>query len=110
MPTFLELAETDYPTEYEENKILPVEGLSIVPLLKGQCRDGHDQLAWFWSGNRAVRQGDWKLVWDKNIKEWELYNIAKDRCETRNLAPQNLDRVEKMAKDYHEWERLVELE
>ena len=110
MPTFLELAETDYPTEYKENKILPLEGLSMVPLLQGQCRDGHDQLAWFWSGNRAVRQGDWKLVWDKNIKEWELYNIAKDRCETRNLAPQNLDRVEKMAKDYHEWERLVELE
>ena len=103
MPTFLELAGTDYPEEYNGERILPCEGLSMVPLLEGKKRSGHDQLAWFWSGNRALRQGDWKLDWDTLVKKWELYDLSKDRCETVDLAGKMPERVESMKRAYFEW-------
>ena len=109
MPTFLDLAEAEYPREYKGHQILPCEGLSMVPLLEGRKRKDHDQLAWYWSGNRALRQGNWKLVWDKRIKEWELYDLATDRCETVDLARAQVGRVESMARDYFSWAEEVEL-
>ena len=110
MPTFVELAAGEYPAQYQGNQILPVEGRSMVPLLKGESRAGHDQLAWFWSGNRAIRQGAWKLVWDKlGGKKWELYNLANDRCETEDLASVHPGRAEVMAEAWFEWADMVEL-
>jgi arylsulfatase len=111
LPTLLELADGRYPTTYRGNEILPLEGISMVPLLQGKPRQGHKQLAWYWSKNRAIRQGDWKLVWDKlnEDKSWELYNVAKDRCELNNLAKQHPDRVESMSKDWFAWAHMVEL-
>ena len=112
MPTFLELADHDYPHQYRGQEILPLEGKSMLPLLQGTVREPHDQLAWFWSGNRAIRQGDWKLVWDKlsKPKAWELYHLKTDRCETHDLAGQEPQRVEVMAKDWHAWARKVGLD
>ncbi|MFK7765667.1 MAG: arylsulfatase [Mariniblastus sp.] len=111
LPTCVELGGGNYPTTYKGNHILPVEGLSMVKLLNSEKRRGHKQLCWQWIGNRAIRQGDWKLVWDKLNKEkkWELYNITNDRCEIDNLASTNQDRVESMSKDWFEWAKKVEL-
>ena len=42
----------------------------------------------FWfdhDGNRAIRIGDWKLVAD-HTQSWELFDLSKDRSETKNLA------------------------
>ncbi len=57
-------------------------------------------------GARAWRKGDWKIVWSKRMPteiEWELYNLAEDRCEMNNLASQHPDRVEKMVAEWNEW-------
>ncbi len=109
LPTCLELAGGEYPSERQGYEILPCEGTSMLPLLLGDNRDAPEQLAWFWSRNRAVRQGDWKLVWEKSIKEWELYNIANDRCETNDLAHSHPERVERMSKDWYAWAKQVGL-
>ncbi|WP_291172014.1 arylsulfatase [Gimesia sp.] len=109
MPTFLELAGADYPKKYKGHEILPVEGISMLPLLQGEEKTLHDSLAWYWSGNRALRQGPWKLVWDKGVGQWELYDISADRCETKNLAKQQPDRVKQMSKDWYAWAEKVEL-
>jgi len=103
LPTCLEIAGGQYPSEYNGQKIIPVEGKSLLPILHGKTRAAHKQLCWEWSGNAAIRQGDWKLVWDKRIKAWELYNLAKDRTETNDLAKQNPERVTQLAAAYHEW-------
>lgn len=45
----------------------------------------------------AVRQGDWKLIWRTLIPtSVELYNIAEDPYETKNLADTNADKVAAM--------------
>nr|WP_246152027.1 hypothetical protein [Rubripirellula reticaptiva] len=103
MATFVELAQTEYPANFSANEIIPLEGKSIVPILRGEVRKPHDTLAWEYTGNRAIRQGNWKLVWDKTIKDWELYDLGRDRCETVDLAGQNPERVKEMSADWFAW-------
>jgi arylsulfatase len=103
MPTFLELAGSAYPATFRGHEILPLEGKSMLPLLQGRVRQPHDRLFWEWSGNRAIREGDMKLVWDKGVKNWELYDLAKDRTETSNLANQQPARVEAMSAAWATW-------
>jgi arylsulfatase len=108
LPTFLDLADTPYPTKYKGHEILPVEGESMTPLLAGKSRKMHD-LYWYWSRNRAVRQGDMKLVWDNSVRVWELYNIAEDRCEANDLAGNQPELVKRMADDWFAWAKEMEL-
>ena len=46
----------------------------------------HDAIFWEHEGNRAVRQGKWKLVSQFEKKTWELYDIEADRTEMNDLA------------------------
>ena len=108
MPTLLELAESEYPPEFNETEILPVEGKSLLPVFRGKQRDGHESLSWELFGNRAIRQGDWKLVWGASEKQWELYNLKTDRSETNNLAETFPDRVTAMARDWEAWRANIE--
>ena len=39
--------------------------------------------------NCAIRQGDWKLIYNYKTREKELYNIAQDISEQHNLASQH---------------------
>ncbi|MBT5322127.1 MAG: arylsulfatase [Verrucomicrobiales bacterium] len=103
MPTFLELAGGKYPAKYKGNDILPVEGKSLLPILNGGKRRGHDQIAWQWSGNRALREGKWKLVWDKLDKRWSLFDLEADRTEMNDLASANPKRVVRLKKDWFAW-------
>jgi arylsulfatase A-like enzyme len=109
LPTCLEIAGSSYPETYKGNQILPCEGLSMANLLKNQDRKGHKQLAWYWSKNRAIRQENWKLVWDKEYTQWELYDLSQDRCESKNLAKKFPDRVQKMSEDWFKWAAKCEL-
>ena len=103
MPTLLELAGSDYPKEFNGQKIVPVEGRSLLPIFNGKQRQPHKSIRWELYGNRAVRQGDWKLVWGASDKRWELYDLRNDRSETVNLAADFPSRVKSMAADWDAW-------
>ena len=109
MPTCLELAGAEYPEEYDGKRILPVEGKSFVPELKGRQREGHETLCWFLYGNRAVRQGKWKLVWGRTAAKWELYDMEADRTENNDLAGQFPERVRRMASAWLGWAARTEV-
>ena len=54
------------------------------------------------TGNKGIRIGDWKLV-NENGGEFELYDLAKDRGETKNLIkahPEVAAKLETQWKDY----------
>lgn len=108
MPTLLELANSDYPHEFNGNTLLPVEGKSLLPVLHGKQRNGHKSLSWELFGNRAIRQGDWKLVWGASEKRWELYDLKADRSETNNLAAKFPERVNQMAREWEAWQAKIE--
>ena len=56
LPTFLEMAGVEHPDF--EKQTLPLDGKSLLPVLKGRNREPHSEVYWYWGGNRAVRQGD----------------------------------------------------
>jgi arylsulfatase len=103
MPTCIELAEAGYPETFGGQAILPVEGKSLAPVLRGQERAAHDTLCWYWSGNRAIRQGKWKLVWEKSARSWELFDLEADRTELDDLAERQPQRVRQMSQAWLDW-------
>lgn len=103
MPTFVELSGCKYPKQYKGNKIKPMEGISLLPAWTGKTSVRKEPLFWEHEGNRALREGDWKLVSfieGKEFQPWELYNLKSDRSETVNLANQYPDRVRAMEQTY----------
>ncbi len=102
MPTVVELAAAEYPTEFGGNDILPMEGESLVPALQGKATSRSPPLFWEFSGNHAIRDGQWKLVAERSI-DWELYDLGTDRSETHDLTAEHPERVAKLAADYDAW-------
>ncbi len=85
-PTLLEIAGGQWPKEWDGEAIPPQPGKSLVPALSRDGTVAHDYFWWFHETNRAVRVGDWKLVSLGSTGRWELYDLAKDRSETKDLA------------------------
>jgi len=102
MPTCLELADASYPAQYNGHKLTALDGKSLLPILAGSKRKGHEKIFFEHMGGRAVRMGDWKLVALKG-EPWRLYNLAKDRTETNDLAEKHPDRVQAMSAEWEKW-------
>lgn len=105
MSTVEELAGVRYPKEFNGQAITPTDGKSLVPVLKGKQRKGHEYIFFEHIGGRAVRWGDWKLVTLDAKKDWELYNIKNDRTEVHDLAAQHPQLVEQLKNKWMEWAR-----
>lgn len=45
----------------------------------------------------AMRLGDWKVIYFYQPRSWELYNLAEDLSESRNLATKQPEQLRKMA-------------
>jgi NRAMP (natural resistance-associated macrophage protein)-like metal ion transporter len=101
VPTFLDLANLPYPKSLGEHKLPPLEGKSLVPVLRGKSL-GSRTLAWEHDGNRAIRVGDWKLV-ARYQGPWELYNLKADRTETNDLAKEQPAKVREVAAQWQAW-------
>ena len=102
MATCCELAGAEYPKTYQGREVRPLVGKSLVPILKGLKRKGHETLFWEHMGNRAMLRGKWKLVCAKR-GEWELYDIRADRTEVNNLAGKYPQKVEELKERYLDW-------
>jgi arylsulfatase A-like enzyme len=103
MTTCLDLAGATYPKTHKGNAITPAEGVSLVPVFRGNTWKGHEALYFEHEGNRAVRQGDWKLVSEFPSNRWELYNLKTDRTELQDVSGKEPQRVKAMAALYDVW-------
>lgn len=102
MATCVDVAGVTYPTRYQDRDILPCEGYSLVPIFRNQANIGERTLFWEHEGNRAVRQGRWKIV-SKYPGNWELYDLEADRTELHNLAETQPAKVKELADLYEAW-------
>ena len=101
VPTILEVTGARLPDARDGRPIPPARqkpGAGLRP----RRRVRHDDLWWEHEGNRAIRVGDWKLVAAGQDGPWELYDLATDRTETRNLAREHPAKVRELAE---RWQR-----
>jgi arylsulfatase len=103
MATVKDIARAKYPAH-----ATPLAGKSLVDAFWNKPIE-REALYWEHEGNRAVRQGDWKLV-AKHQGDWELYNIAKDRVESNNLAAKHPDKIKELAAMYAVWAKRSQVE
>jgi arylsulfatase len=102
MATCVDVSGSKYPSEFGGQKIKSMDGVSLLPALKGKALGRKQPLFWEHEGNRAVRDGKWKLVAKEN-QPWELYDMEMDRSELHDLAAQNLKKVKELSIKWQTW-------
>jgi len=108
-PTMLEI--TGLPFKPDQH----LDGVSLVPLLKGADTLGRDAIYWhfplyhFRGGTpcSAMRAGDYKLIEFFEDNHVELYNLRNDIGENNDLARTNPDKANELRKMLHQWRKDV---
>lgn len=99
VPTVLEATGGTRPATVAGLPVPPMQGISLVPVFAKEGALKRDSLWWNHIANRAVRVGDWKLV-AAGKSPWELYDLSKDRSETKNLAAANPAKVKELEQEW----------
>lgn len=102
MATAVDLTGAKYPTERQGHAILPMEGVSLRPSFEGQPLNRVQPIFWEHEGNKAVRDGPWKLV-QKWHGPWELYDMNADRTEQHDLSRERPELVGKLVAAWTAW-------
>jgi len=92
-----------------------VDGVSIVPLLRGGTSLDRKALFWHYPHHHgsgsipsgAVRAGDWKLIEWFGDGRLELYNLADDLSETTDLAQTRPDKTRELHNLLKAWRQEV---
>jgi arylsulfatase A-like enzyme len=103
-PTIVNLVGVDPPSDYT------IDGRDLAPRLTGKPTSQAEQsfLMHFPHNHRSsyftsLRLGDWKLIYHYQPKKpgkhrYELFNLAKDRSESNNLAQERPKQLRRMVK------------
>ena len=106
LPTCLDAAGATYPAERKGMRILPPEGVSLIPTFKSAEVQRENPLCFEHHGNLALRDGRWKIVsmYQKDRPtRWELYDMQNDRTELKDLADVYPERLHQMVQQWHDW-------
>ncbi len=93
--TILEIVDIALP----EDRV--IDGVSMLPAFEGKAVEREVPLFWRTHvsppGDRvAMRIGDWKIVGDETLKNFQLYEIQKDWKEEHDLAEEMPEKTEEM--------------
>lgn len=104
-PTFLALAGIALPEQAEASRH-PITGKSLLPMLAGKGSPHlNDNLAGELFGNAYYREGNLKLLGmrpqagfgdNRQPPQWQLFDVAKDRGETTDLAASQPETVQRL--------------
>lgn len=110
-PTILDYAGISHPgTRYKNRMIKAMSGVSLKTALAQQQFSLNEQqtkaIGWELFGQKAIRKGNWKLLWlsskpkwlvsPANADQWALYNLANDPGETHDLSAQEPEKLQEM--------------
>jgi len=82
-----------------------VDGVNLIPHLTGRAsRPPHDVVFWRFGPQAAVRKGEWKAI-RLGGETWQLYNLAEDIGESRDLAAANPGKLNELRQEWEQWNR-----
>lgn len=84
-----------------------LDGRDPLPTLAGQAKSPHERLVFGYAKTAGLRAGRHKIVRSSPAKPWELYDLAADPGETRNLAADQPRLRAQLEADYRRWEEDV---
>ena len=102
MATAVDVAGAKYPERYHDHDILPMEGVSLRPAILGQPLARKEPIYWEHEGNKAVRDGRWKLV-QKWRGPWELYDMEADRTELHDVSKEHPEIASRLQASWNGW-------
>jgi arylsulfatase len=112
MPTALELSGASYPAQRNGKPTTRLEGRSLVPILTASSNRTAAPRTFYWEqyGFKAVRTGDLKAVFSptqiydrRGSGQWELYDLAQDRTELRDLAAERPADLKNLIAQWDAW-------
>jgi arylsulfatase A-like enzyme len=80
-----------------------LDGRDPLPTLSGTAKSPHERLAFAYDKCSALREGTLKIVRSGVDQPWELYDLATDLSESKNLADQRPADVARLARAYQSW-------
>jgi arylsulfatase A-like enzyme len=105
VPTILEIAGGKPFKMWSGQPVPPAPGKSLASVFAKDGTVPREFLWWLHEENRALRVGDWKIVAAGQESAWELYDLSRDRAESKNLAAKKPEKVRELAA---QWTRLTE--
>lgn len=102
LPTVQAATGTDLPQKIGGRSRIELDGLSLLPALKGKRQPQHASLFFHHARGKAIRYGRWKLVQQRR-ESWELYDMESDPNELRDLASTHTERVKELEKRWTAW-------
>jgi len=111
-PTILSFAGVKPPGErYAGRRVEPIIGHSLMPLLLGEADAVYrpdESVGYELAGHAALFQGDYKIVYNRGPlgdDQWRLFNIVQDPGESRDLAGDMPQRLQRMLSAYERYTR-----
>jgi arylsulfatase len=110
-PTILDFAGIRQPgIQFRGRTVLPIQGMSMKPYLLGERKRVHNDSYVYGMelmGRSALRKGNWKIVYsyDNDRGHWQLYDLARDPRELRDLSVKRADVLDDML---IEWAQYVQ--
>lgn len=99
LPTFLAAAGVSIDPAWK------LDGVDLMPFLKGaNTAKPHETLYWRFGEQWAVRHGDHKLVKSRQMGEPQLFDLASDIGEAKDLSADQPDRVKELRALYDAWD------
>lgn len=102
MPTLVELTGATYPADRNGHAVPPMEGISLLPSLKGKQLKRTKPTIVEHEGNKMLRLNEWKIVQEYKEPEWMLYNLKKDPTEMNDLSKKNPKVLKEMIRKYRQ--------
>jgi len=103
MATFTDLANAKYPATYKGQPIVPMQGISLKPVLLNKSMRGHAILCNEHFGAKYIRNDRWKMVTRSGEKNWHLYDMEHDETEGNDVAAKHPDLVKELDSAWQQW-------
>ena len=97
LPTLCAAAGAVLPDDYRG------DGENLIEAWQGKAVSRTKPLFWKVQAGFAMRDGEWKLFADTEGKQVELYNVVKDRAETKELSQQHPEVIARMTQALTAW-------